>query len=238
MSNTNAIKFKRREENFIKINWEKVKLGQIIKVEKGDYFPCDLILIYSSNKNGAAYVETKNLDGETNLKYKESPKDIYKEIFIKGEKIFSNFLGKIVCDLPNDNLYEFNGNLSYNTEEKIHIINEPQNSKNLIKLPKSELFRTLQKEMIFDEKEKIINLDYNNFLLRGCSLRNTDYIYGIAIYPGHKTKIMLNSIGARSKNSRVTNMMNTQLMLVVLIQIILSCSFSLFSLFNLNPVKN
>ena len=97
MSNTNAIKFKRREENFIKINWEKVKLGQIIKVEKGDYFPCDLILIYSSNKNGAAYVETKNLDGETNLKYKESPKDIYKEIFIKGEKIFGSSI-IVDCD--------------------------------------------------------------------------------------------------------------------------------------------
>ena len=38
----------------------------------------------------------------------------------------------------------------------------------------------------------VLNLDYNNLLLRGSSLRNTEYIFGIVIYVGHNTKIMLN----------------------------------------------
>ena len=49
---------------------------------KDEYFPSDLLMIYSTNKNGVAYVETKNLDGETNLKYKESVKNTYR-ILIK-----------------------------------------------------------------------------------------------------------------------------------------------------------
>jgi phospholipid-transporting ATPase len=38
-------------------------------------------------------------------------------------------------------------------------------------------------------------------LLRGSSLRNTDWVIGIAIYTGHETKIMRNSSNARFKMS-------------------------------------
>lgn len=38
-------------------------------------------------------------------------------------------------------------------------------------------------------------------LLRGCTLRNTPYIHGIAVFTGHETKVMKNSTGARSKRS-------------------------------------
>lgn len=40
------------------------------------YFPSDLIILKSSNNSGLCYVETKNLDGETNLKHKAAVKEI------------------------------------------------------------------------------------------------------------------------------------------------------------------
>ena len=39
---------------------------------KNQYFPADLILLNSSSNKGICYVETKNLDGETNMKHKSS----------------------------------------------------------------------------------------------------------------------------------------------------------------------
>ena len=45
-------------------------MGCLVKVKENQNFPCDLILIKSSLPKGIAYVETKNLDGETNLKQK------------------------------------------------------------------------------------------------------------------------------------------------------------------------
>lgn len=49
-----------------------MQVGELIKVEKDHYFPADLLLISSTNDDGIAYVETMNLDGETNLKIKKA----------------------------------------------------------------------------------------------------------------------------------------------------------------------
>jgi Cation transport ATPase len=39
--------------------------------------PCDILLLNTGLPKGVCYVETKNLDGETNLKIKNAHKDIY-----------------------------------------------------------------------------------------------------------------------------------------------------------------
>lgn len=49
---------------------------------------------------------------------------------------------------------------------------------------------------------KEVSLSADNILLRGSSLRNTEYIYGVVVFTGHDTKIMLNSTSARNKFSR------------------------------------
>ena len=41
-------------------------------MEKDHFFPADLLLVSSTNDDGIAYVETMNLDGETNLKIKKA----------------------------------------------------------------------------------------------------------------------------------------------------------------------
>jgi magnesium-transporting ATPase (P-type) len=38
-----------------------------------------------------------------------------------------------------------------------------------------------------------INCSIKNVILRGCTLKNTEYIYGIVLYVGDDTKIMKNS---------------------------------------------
>lgn len=48
-------------------------MGNIIKVYKDEYFPCDVLLLKHGQEAKVAYVETKNLDGETNLKLKKVP---------------------------------------------------------------------------------------------------------------------------------------------------------------------
>jgi len=54
-----------------------------------------------------------------------------------------------------------------------------------------------------ESKGKKISLNYDNLVLRGCRLKNTDYILGVVVYTGHETKIMQNSRNARFKMSSI-----------------------------------
>jgi phospholipid-transporting ATPase len=51
------------------------------------------------------------------------------------------------------------------------------------------------------KKDNKISLTYENFLLRGSSLRNTDWIWGVVTHTGHDTRIMRNSVKSRPKQS-------------------------------------
>ena len=79
-------------------------------------------------------------------------------------------------------------------------------------------------------KNESIIIDINNFLLRGCSLRQTDSVLCFVVYTGKNTKIMQNSPGARSKTSSLEKRMNQQIKYIFTLQIILSLVASVFSL--------
>ena len=78
-------------------------------------------------------------------------------------------------------------------------------------------------------KESVI-IDSQNFLLRGCSLRQTESVLCFVVYTGKNTKIMQNSPGARSKTSSLEKIMNHQIKYIFIFQILLSLIASLFSL--------
>jgi len=46
--------------------------GSIIRLESDQEVPADILIIYSSNPSGLVFVDTMNLDGETNLKEKQA----------------------------------------------------------------------------------------------------------------------------------------------------------------------
>ena len=47
-----------------------------MKVKDDAFFPADMVILHSTGEEGTFYVETKNLDGETNLKLKTVAKNL------------------------------------------------------------------------------------------------------------------------------------------------------------------
>jgi phospholipid-transporting ATPase len=57
---------------------------------------------------------------------------------------------------------------------------------------------------------RALPLGPDQLLLRGAMLRNTRWIFGIVVYTGHESKLMLNSMSAPLKRSTVEKIVNKQ----------------------------
>ncbi|CAF0782460.1 unnamed protein product [Brachionus calyciflorus] len=94
--------------NFVNIKRKDIKCGDIIEVKVDNSFPCDMLLLHAQTEDGSCHVTTANLDGETNLKLRSLPK---KFPLFKDKSELINLKGRITCDKPNVDLYEFKGKL-------------------------------------------------------------------------------------------------------------------------------
>ncbi|KJH50068.1 hypothetical protein DICVIV_03789 [Dictyocaulus viviparus] len=81
----------------------------------------DLLLLSTSEPHGICYIETMELDGETNLKTRCATPDTAE----MGDDLdaISGFNGEIICEAPNNRLNKFQGKLIWQGRE-LPITNE------------------------------------------------------------------------------------------------------------------
>jgi len=115
-NNSNAEQFNKAKETFEDVSWKDLSVGKIIKIQKNEVIPADVLILKSSASNGFSYLQTSSLDGETGLKPREA---VYKmQNILNEEKDLTNLKGEISVDPPNDNIYAINGSLNY--ENNMH----------------------------------------------------------------------------------------------------------------------
>jgi len=148
--------------------WQNVETGDIIQVLNDEPVAADILVLSTGDNNNLCFIETADLDGETNLKVRQ-PLTETAEVLTDINEL-SRFKGDVTCELPNNRLDKFQGNLNWN--------------------------------------EKVFSLDNSNIVLRGCIIRNTPCVYGLVVYAGHDSKLMMNSgkgVFKRTKLDRMTN---------------------------------
>nr|XP_046231963.1 probable phospholipid-transporting ATPase IM [Scatophagus argus] len=148
--------------------WMNVQVGDIIKLENDQFVTADLLLLSSSEPLNLVYIETAELDGETNLKVKQA-------LTVTGElgddiNALAGFNGEVRCEPPNNRLDKFKGTLSLDGQ--------------------------------------MYSLDNDKVLLRGCTLRNTEWCFGLVIFGGPDTKLMQNSGKSTFKRTSIDHLMN------------------------------
>ncbi|KAL9225798.1 hypothetical protein vseg_001681 [Gypsophila vaccaria] len=94
--------------------WRYLRVGDVVKVEKDEFFPADILLLASSYEDAVCYVETMNLDGETNLKLKQA---LEVTSSLLDDSSLNNFRATIRCEDPNASLYTFVGSMDYEGQQ-------------------------------------------------------------------------------------------------------------------------
>ncbi|KAL6649873.1 hypothetical protein ACP70R_014097 [Stipagrostis hirtigluma subsp. patula] len=146
--------------------WKNICAGEVVKIRSNETMPCDMVLLGTSDPNGIAYIQTMNLDGESNLKTRYARQETTSMI------CDGSYSGLIKCEQPNRNIYEFTATMELSSQR--------------------------------------IPLGQSNIVLRGCQLKNTEWIIGVVVYAGQETKAMLNSTISPSKSSNLESYMNRE----------------------------
>ena len=95
--------------NFENVKWVNVAVGDIVRVESEEPFPADLVLLASSEPEGLCYIETANLDGETNLKIKQA---IPETANLVSPRELSHLSGRVRSEQPNSSLYTYEATMT------------------------------------------------------------------------------------------------------------------------------
>ncbi|GAM82430.1 hypothetical protein ANO11243_004100 [Dothideomycetidae sp. 11243] len=90
-----------------KVKWQDLKVGDVVKLDRDEAVPADLILLHSAGVNGIANIETMALDGETNLKSKQVHPHLGK--VCGSPKAIATSGAHFVVEDPNLDLYNFEG---------------------------------------------------------------------------------------------------------------------------------
>uniref|UniRef100_A0A8C8RHF0 Phospholipid-transporting ATPase n=1 Tax=Pelusios castaneus TaxID=367368 RepID=A0A8C8RHF0_9SAUR len=100
--------------------WMNVRVGDIIKLENNQFVAADLLLLSSSEPHGLCYIETAELDGETNMKVRQASP----VTSVLGDiSRLAQFDGEVICEPPNNKLDKFSGTL-YWKENKYPLSNQ------------------------------------------------------------------------------------------------------------------
>ncbi|TFK61578.1 phospholipid-translocating P-type ATPase [Pluteus cervinus] len=90
--------------------WKKLEVGDIVLLRDNDQVPADIVVLSTSDPDGMCYLETKNLDGETNLKPRRAVRAT-SSITSEEDIVRSSFY--LDSEPPHQNLYLYHGVIRY-----------------------------------------------------------------------------------------------------------------------------
>ena len=101
------------EGSVIEVPSKNLHVGDVLFIEENEEIPCDCVVLYSSNANGICYIQTANIDGETNLKLRCAPSLTQKKLEkCRDYEGVANAIHNmdamtIECPPPNSRIYDF-----------------------------------------------------------------------------------------------------------------------------------
>ncbi|KAL4709327.1 hypothetical protein ACJJTC_007059 [Scirpophaga incertulas] len=111
-------------ERYVRVKWRDLRVGDLVHLSNNEPVPADMVLLHSSNPLGICYLDTCNLDGETNLKQR-----VVATGFRDKQAEFNplKFKSSVEVERPSTKIYRFTGTISHPNGGRV-----PLNSENLL----------------------------------------------------------------------------------------------------------
>ena len=191
--------------------WKDVIVGHVVMVSADAPAPADLVMVASSAAGNTAYIQTTNLDGETNFKSRcgvdKAAAAIDKMTSGPGGKDAEQII--IHAEPPRSDLDWFQGEIVYqqgstSTGQQPPVGNESNTSAS------STGSLTVEK------------LSVRNFIPREAVVRGTDWIIGIVVYTGKDTKVLLGHQRPAYKVSKIDRTTDLLILVILFLQVSLA----------------
>ncbi|CAG0923740.1 unnamed protein product, partial [Notodromas monacha] len=205
VNNRKAFVLRPGKGQLVEEKWSQVLVGDVVRLSSDDFVTADLLLLSTSEPNGLCYIETAELDGETNLKARQCLPETH-DVLGNDPQLLSAFNGAVWCEPPNNNLSRFEGTLEW----------DHQSNSGDVEVTSNNISRASSSNNI-----SRLALDNDKVLLRGCVLRNTQWAYGLVLFAGQDTKLMMNSGKTKFKRTSIDRLMNVLILGIVLFLVLM-----------------
>ncbi|KAG6597989.1 P-type ATPase (P-ATPase) Superfamily [Phytophthora cinnamomi] len=174
-----------------------------------------------------AYIETKSLDGETNLKIRTAIPLVASLCRGSGDSNRSidggghnELRGVMVCEQPNDRITSFEGTFSAAlSPAQAQSLGVPVSDPSSASAPVRPAASLLQTEIDADGLVRVrMPVTAKQMMLRSCVLRNTRSVTGMVVFTGHETKVFCSNTEPVVKTSSVERRLNRLIIGIVFIQ--------------------
>ncbi|CAG9571164.1 phospholipid-transporting ATPase 1-like protein [Leishmania major strain Friedlin] len=166
-----------RNGKLVSMHSKDIHPGDVVRIKNGEEVRADVVILASSVEEGQAFIDTCNLDGETNLKARRALEAT--SALCEVEAIM-NSTAVLHTSKPDPGLLSWAGLLEINGEEHA--------------------------------------LSLEQFLYRGCVLRNTDWVWGMVAYAGVDTKLFRNLKPKPPKSSNLDRKLNYFIIAILIFQ--------------------
>lgn len=100
--------------DWVRLQWQHLRVGDVVRLQRDEPVPADIVLLHASGPNGIAYIETMALDGETNLKAKQACPSLLERCDTIDK--LRTARATIISEEPNIHLYSYDGSVNINGE--------------------------------------------------------------------------------------------------------------------------